>query len=49
MIIGIFSQYDQTYIAAACEKAGLINRALEHYSALDDVLRFVWCLFFIIH
>jgi hypothetical protein len=29
----------KTYIAAACEKAGLYNRALEHYTDLSDILR----------
>ncbi|KAH7823081.1 Clathrin heavy chainC [Monocercomonoides exilis] len=35
----LFTEYDQAYIAHCCEKAGLYNRALEHYDALPDILR----------
>jgi len=33
------SEYDQSYIAHCCEKAGLYHRALEHYDSEADILR----------
>jgi clathrin heavy chain len=35
----MFSRYDRARIGGLCEKAGLYQRALEHYTALDDVKR----------
>jgi clathrin heavy chain len=35
----MFTQYDKPRIAMLCEKAGLMQRALEHYSNIDDLKR----------
>eukprot|EP01118_Nematostelium_gracile_P004199 TRINITY_DN1492_c0_g1_i3.p1 TRINITY_DN1492_c0_g1~~TRINITY_DN1492_c0_g1_i3.p1 ORF type:complete len:1689 (-),score=583.76 TRINITY_DN1492_c0_g1_i3:132-5015(-) len=35
----MFSHYDRIRIAALCEKAGLYQRALEHYTDLNDIKR----------
>lgn len=35
----IFSHYDRPYIATLCEKAGLFQRALEHYTDIYDIKR----------
>lgn len=35
----MFSQYDKPYIASLCEKAGLLQRALEHYTDIYDIKR----------
>lgn len=35
----MFSHYDRIRIAALCEKAGLFQRALEHYTDLNDIKR----------
>lgn len=35
----MFSHYDRPRIAALCEKAGLYQRALEHYTDLNDIKR----------
>ena len=32
-----FSHYDRAHIATLCEKAGLLQRALEHYTDLYDI------------
>ena len=37
----MFSHYDRPRIANLCEKAGLLQRALEHYDSLDDIKRVV--------
>ena len=37
----IFSHYDRPYIASLCEKAGLFQRALEHYSDILDIKRVI--------
>ena len=36
-----FSHYDRAHIATLCEKAGLLQRALEHYTDLCDIKRAV--------
>ncbi|XP_053209448.1 clathrin heavy chain 1-like [Panonychus citri] len=36
---GVFTHYDRAHIAQLCEKAGLLQRALEHYSDLYDIKR----------
>merc|ERR1712226_597360 len=33
----MFSHYDRAHIAQLCEKAGLLQRALEHYTDLYDI------------
>ena len=33
----VFSHYDRPHIAQMCEKAGLLQRALEHYTDLYDI------------
>ena len=33
----MFSHYDRAHIATLCEKAGLLQRALEHYTDLYDI------------
>ena len=38
----MFSYYDKAHIARLCEQAGLIQRALEHYSDIADIKR---CLY----
>ncbi|KAJ1566832.1 hypothetical protein HK405_008234, partial [Cladochytrium tenue] len=35
----MFTHYDRTYIASLCEKAGLYQRALEHYTDIYDIKR----------
>lgn len=35
----MFSYYDKAHIAQLCEKAGLLQRALEHYTDLYDIKR----------
>ncbi|KAJ3211483.1 hypothetical protein HDU67_004519 [Dinochytrium kinnereticum] len=35
----MFSNYDRAYIATLCEKAGLYQRALEHYTDIYDIKR----------
>ncbi|MGH0180354.1 UNVERIFIED_CONTAM: hypothetical protein FKN15_003983 [Acipenser sinensis] len=37
----MFTQYDRAHIAQLCEKAGLLQRALEHYTDLYDIKRAV--------
>ncbi|ORZ32352.1 clathrin D6 coat with Auxilin J-domain [Catenaria anguillulae PL171] len=36
---GMFSHYDKAHIAGLCEKAGLFQRALEHYTDIYDIKR----------
>ncbi|KAJ3029464.1 hypothetical protein HDV00_009596 [Rhizophlyctis rosea] len=35
----MFTHYDRAYIAQLCEKAGLFQRALEHYTDIYDIKR----------
>ena len=35
----MFTQYDKPRIGMLCEKAGLMQRALDHYESLDDLKR----------
>ncbi|KAJ3294084.1 hypothetical protein HK104_003936 [Borealophlyctis nickersoniae] len=35
----MFTHYDRAYIAGLCEKAGLYQRALEHYTDIYDIKR----------
>lgn len=35
----MFSHYDRPYIATLCEKSGLFQRALEHYTDIYDIKR----------
>jgi clathrin heavy chain len=35
----MFTQYDKPRIAMLCEKAGLLQRAIEHYENIDDIKR----------
>jgi clathrin heavy chain len=35
----MFTHYDRPRIAALCEKAGLYQRALEHYTDINDIKR----------
>ena len=37
----MFTHYDRPYIASLCEKAGLLQRALEHYTDLYDIKKAV--------
>jgi len=37
----MFTHYDKPRIAGLCERAGLAQRALEHYSELDDIKRVI--------
>lgn len=37
----MFTHYDRPHIASLCEKAGLMQRALEHYDDLADIKRVV--------
>ncbi|CAG8591960.1 6823_t:CDS:10 [Funneliformis caledonium] len=37
----IFSHYDKPHIASLCEKAGLLQRALEHYTEINDIKRVI--------
>ncbi|XP_026488080.1 clathrin heavy chain isoform X2 [Vanessa tameamea] len=38
---GMFTHYDRAHVAQLCEKAGLLQRALEHYTDLYDIKRAV--------
>ena len=35
----MFTHYDRAHVAQLCEKAGLLQRALEHYTDLYDIKR----------
>lgn len=37
----MFTHYDRAHIAQLCEKAGLLQQALEHYTDLYDIKRAV--------
>lgn len=37
----MFTHYDRAHVASLCEKAGLLQRALEHYTDLYDIKRAV--------
>ena len=37
----MFTHYDKPHIAQLCEKAGLLQRALEHYTDIYDIKRAV--------
>ena len=37
----MFSHYDRAYIGGLCEQAGLYQRALEHYTELQDIKRVI--------
>ena len=37
----MFTHYDRAHIAQLCEKAALLQRALEHYTDLYDIKRAV--------
>lgn len=37
----MFTHYDRAHVAQLCEKAGLLQRALEHYTDLYDIKRAV--------
>ena len=37
----MFTHYDMTHIAQLCEKVGLLQRALEHYTDIYDIKRAV--------
>ncbi|XP_061722745.1 clathrin heavy chain [Cydia pomonella] len=37
----MFTRYDRAHVAQLCEKAGLLQRALEHYTDLYDIKRAV--------
>lgn len=37
----MFTHYDKSHIAQLCEKAGLLQRALEHYTDIYDIKRAV--------
>ncbi|KTW31407.1 hypothetical protein T552_00051 [Pneumocystis carinii B80] len=37
----MFSYYDKSIIATLCEKAGLYQRALEHYDQINDIKRVI--------
>ncbi|KIJ55342.1 hypothetical protein M422DRAFT_219983 [Sphaerobolus stellatus SS14] len=37
----MFSHYDKSRIASLCEKAGLLQRALEHYEDIADIKRVI--------
>jgi clathrin heavy chain len=37
----MFTHYDRLHIAQLCEKAGLLQRALEHYTDLKDIQRVI--------
>ncbi|CAF2236408.1 unnamed protein product, partial [Rotaria magnacalcarata] len=37
----MFTHYDRPHIAKLCENAGLLQRALEHYTDIDDIKRVV--------
>ncbi|KAL7673887.1 hypothetical protein ACOME3_000167 [Neoechinorhynchus agilis] len=38
---GVLTHYDRAHVAQLCEKAGLVQRALEHYTDLYDIKRTV--------
>ncbi|XP_072934298.1 clathrin heavy chain isoform X1 [Epargyreus clarus] len=38
---GMFTHYERAHVAQLCEKAGLLQRALEHYTDLYDIKRAV--------
>ena len=35
----MFTHYDRPRVAMLCEKAGLVQRAMEHYTNVDDIKR----------
>ena len=37
----MFTYYDRQHIAQLCEKAGLFQRALEHYTEIEDIKRVI--------
>ena len=37
----MYTHYDKAHVAQLCEKAGLLQRALEHYTDLYDIKRAV--------
>lgn len=37
----MFTHYDRAHVAQLCEKAGLLQRALEHFTDLYDIKRAV--------
>jgi clathrin heavy chain len=37
--MGMLSHYDRPFVANLCEKAGLYQRAMEHYTELSDIKR----------
>ena len=37
----MFTHYDKPHVAQLCEKAGLLQRALEHYTDIYDIKRAV--------
>ncbi|CAF4899760.1 unnamed protein product, partial [Rotaria magnacalcarata] len=37
----MFTHYDRPHIAKLCENAGLLQRALEHYTDIYDIKRAV--------
>ena len=37
----MFTYYDRNHIAQLCEKAGLFQRALEHYTDIEDIKRVI--------
>ena len=37
----MFTHYDRPHVAQLCEKAGLLQRALEHFTDLYDIKRAV--------
>ncbi len=39
--VDLCNHYDRAHIATLCEKAGLLQRALEHYTDLYDIKRAV--------
>ncbi|ROI64768.1 Clathrin heavy chain 1 [Anabarilius grahami] len=42
----MFTHYDRAHIAQLCEKAGLLQRALEHYTDPYDIKRAIWLVNF---
>lgn len=42
----MFTHYDRAHVAQLCEKAGLLQRALEHYTDLYDIKRAVVSILF---
>lgn len=43
----MFTHYDRAHVAQLCEKAGLLQRALEHYTDLYDIKRAVSGVYFL--